>query len=205
MNKEANLPTVRFRGAELRSITGNMEEGGIIYRLHFVSILSDKVADAMNWDILDNRNMLRDGLENPKLAGILRTDKLSLEPNGLPKEEKEKHTLQCDIVEVCGFQAITKKGDDSKEVYLKFTARSNASFSSIEKWWKKWGQSPCLGVAEGVLQATITEEPEDDPENPEGQATSEEQPEKPKRKRKGKQGEIFSDEEKASMGPVVVE
>lgn len=204
MKKEANLPTVRFRGAVLRCITGNMEEGGIIYRLHFVSILSDKVADAMNWDILDNRNMLRDGLENPKLAGILRTDKLSLEPNGLPKEDKEKHTLQCEIVEVSGFQAITKKGDESKEVYLKFMARSNASFSAIEKWWKKWGQSPCLCIAEGVLQATITEEPEDDPENPDVPEASE-QTEKPKRKRKGKQGEIFSDEEKASMGPVVVE
>lgn len=194
------MPTVRFRGAELRSITGNMEEGGIIYRLHFVSILSDKVAEAMNWDILDEKNMLRDGLENPKLAGILRTDEITLEPNGLPKEEKEKHTLACDIVEVSGFQAITKKNDDSKEVFLKFVARSNASFSGIEKWWKKWGQSPCLLIADGVLQAIITEEEEEaDTETP---ADSED---KPKRKRKGKQSEMFSEEEKAKMAPVSVE
>lgn len=196
------MPTVRFRGAELRSITGNMEEGGIIYRLHFVSVLSDKVAEAMNWDVLDDKNMLRDGLDNPKLSGILRTDKLTLEPNGLPNEEREKHTLQCEIVEVSGFQAITKKNDDSKEVFLKFVARSNSSFAGIEKWWKKWGHSPCMCIADGVLQTTITEGEEEtggttnDAPEPEGE---------PKRNRKVKQADMFTEEEKKKMAPVIVE
>lgn len=201
------MPKVRFRGAELRSITGNMEEGGIIYRLHFVTTLSDKVAEVMNWDVLDEKGMLRDGLENPKLAGILRTDLITLEPNGLSGEDKEKHSLQIEVIEVSGFQAITKKGDESREVYLKFTARSNVSFSPVEKWWKKWGQSPCLCIADGVLQASITDE--EDGEEEEAGGTTPDTPETPgepkKRGRKTKQAEFFTEEEKKKMAPAIVE
>lgn len=197
------MPKVRFRGAELRSITGTMEEGGIIYRLHFVCILSDKIAEAMNWDVLDEKGMLREGLENPKLAGILRTENITLEPNGLSGDEKEKHTLQFEVIEVSGFQAVTKKGDDSKEVYLKFTARSNVSFSAAEKWWNKWGQSPCLCIADGVLQASITDEEPEEETGAENDAPEGE--EKPKRKRKVKQAEFFTEDEKKKMAPVSVE
>ena len=106
-------------------------------------------------------------------------------------------------MEVSGFQAVTKKNDDSKEVFLKFVARSSGSFSAIEKWWKKWGQSPCLLIADGVLQATITEE--DEADDPEAQPEDSAAEEKPKRKRKGKQSEMFSEEEKSKMAPVSVE
>ena len=200
------MPKVRFRGAELRSITGNMEEGGIIYRLHFLCVLSDKIAEAMNWDVLDEKGMLREGLENPKLAGILRTDSISLEPNGVTADEKEKHnTLQFEVIEVSGFQAVTKKNDDSREVYLKFTARSNSSFAAAEKWWKKWGQSPCLCIAEGVLQASITDEEETEDENGTENNAPEGDGEKPKRKRKVKQAEFFTEDEKNKMAPASVE
>ena len=101
---------VRFRGAELRSITGNMEEGGIIYRLHFVATLSDKVSEVMNWDVLDEKGMLREGLENPKLAGILRTDQITLEPNGLSGEEKEKHSLQFEAIRGLGLSGNHQEG-----------------------------------------------------------------------------------------------
>lgn len=184
------MPKVKFLGAELRSLTANMEEGGIIYRLHFVSILSNPVAATMLWDILDDKGFLREGLENPKLAGILRTDKLQLEPNGLSGEDKEKHTLEFEIIEVSGFQAITKKNDDSREVYLKFCARSSAPFAPLEKWWKKWGNSPCLLIVEGIRQAELTEE-EEEAEEEQDTAAAPEAETKPKRKRKGKQGEMF--------------
>lgn len=185
------MPKVKFRGAELRSLTANMEEGGIIYRLHFVSILSNPVAATMLWDILDEKGFLREGLENPKLAGILRTDKLQMEPNGLSGEDKEKHTLEFEIIEVSGFQAITKKNDDSREVYLKFCARSSSPFAPLEKWWKKWGNSPCLLTVEGIRQAELTEEDTEAEAEAEAAAAEPEAEAKPKRKRKGKQGEIF--------------
>ena len=194
------MPKLRFRGAEVRSFTGKVEEGGIVYRLHLRSVLSKEIAEIMLWDILDDRGFLREGLKNPKLNGVLRTDKILLEPNGLNREEKEKHSLDWEIVEVGGFQATTSSNDDSREVYLTFVAKSSGSFRPVEAWLKKWGQAPCLAIVEGIRQAEITEE-EEAPEDP--SADSEE--EKPKRRRSRKQDEMFTPAEKAAMAPAIVE
>ena len=185
------MPKLKFRGAELRSQTGNMEEAGIVYRLHFQCVLSRPVADAMAWDILDDKGFLREGLENPKLAGVLRTDSITLEPNGLTGEDKDKHTLTMDVLEVSSFQAVTKKNDDSREVNLRLIAITNSSIGPLEKWWKKWGNAPCLMIVEGVRQADIEEEPEEAEAD-----TPAAEEEKPKRKRK-KQGDLISAEEMA--------
>lgn len=195
------MPKLRFRGAEVRSFTGKVEEGGIVYRLHLRSVLSKEIAEIMMWDVLDDRGFLREGLKSPKLKGVLRTDKITLEPNGLSKEEKEKHSLEWEIVEVGGFQATTSANDDSREVYLTFVAKSSGSFKPVETWLKKWGQAPCLAIVEGIRQADITEEEEEESETPETPAEEE----KPKRKRGRKQEEMFTPEERAGMAPATVE
>lgn len=185
------MPKLKFRGAELRSQTGTMEEGGLVYRLHFQCVLSRPIADAMGWDILDDKGFLREGLENPRLAGILRTDNITLEPNGLNGEDKEKHSFSMDVLEVSSFQAVTKKNDDSREVSLRLCATTSSSIGPLEKWWRKWGNAPCLMTVEGVRQAEMEEEQAAEEEQGDQQAPAED---KPKRKRR-KQGELIPAEE----------
>lgn len=184
------MPKLKFRGAELRSQTGTMEEGGLVYRLHFQTVLSRPIADAMGWDILDEKGFLREGLENPRLAGILRTDNITLEPNGLNGEDKGKHSFSMDVLEVSSFQAVTKKNDDSREVSLRLCATTSGSIGPLEKWWRKWGNAPCLMTVEGVRQAEMEEEQAAEEEQGDQPAADD----KPKRKRK-KQGELIPAEE----------
>ena len=143
------MAKITFRGVQLRSWTGAIEEGGPIHRLSLLGDLSRPAAAALGIEdhFYDGESRIGvDAGREIKCKGSIRIDDFQLEPNGM---KQQTINLQASDLE---WEAYTKQGNDEEdeiEARIKIKIVTNTSFAVVENYAR------LAGAIDAVLKCTL--------------------------------------------------
>lgn len=140
-------PGLEFAGAELRSWTGKVEEGGPVHRIKFMCTLTYLTATHLGCADMfyDDVGMMRATKDNRTTSGVLSASRIRLKADNIPaviavdviKAEYEVHQVQA------------KEEGGNPDAHVALAVWINSSMSSVEAY------AAIAGTAPGVLRVTL--------------------------------------------------
>jgi hypothetical protein len=128
------MPSVTFRGAEIRYLDLRQDEAGVFSRIHMTADLSEPLMEAMGWA------KVPDSISTGKLSGAMAATHMILTPND---KEFAKHEMQFNVSEIKDFTFTCEKNDEGRvtgrSVRFVVVSADNGLPVLVENWLRQVG------------------------------------------------------------------